>query len=115
MRNKIVSYKWIKFNHQVQALFHYYITWLNLLIIHGSDEFGGFPLLGPPGVRLPALVWDMKFCLTSLILCCNCFLLVNIVSCSAKNLFVAAADGKKVFSLANSSITSRLCLLSVRR
>lgn len=57
----------------------------------------------------------MKFCLTSLILCCNCFLLVNTESCSARNLFVAVADGKKVPSFVKSSITNFLCLLKVRR
>lgn len=56
----------------------------------------------------------MKFCLTSLILCCNCFLLTNTELCSAKNRLVAVADGKKVFSLEKNSITKRLCLLSVR-
>lgn len=73
------------------------------------------PLPGPPGVRLPARVWDMKFCLTSLILCCSCFLLVNSESCSARNLLVAEADGKNVPSLVNNSITNFLCLLKVRR
>lgn len=69
------------------------------------------------GVILPLdciCAFDMEFCLTSLILCCNCFLLANTELCSARNLFVAAADGNHVCSFSNNSITKRLCLLKVR-
>lgn len=90
-------------------------AWLvQLSVVDFAEPLANAPKGPAPGVRLPARVCDMKFCLTSLILCCNCFLLVNTSLCSARNLLVADADGKKP-SILNNSMTKRRCLLKVLR